>query len=191
MITTILLWVQALLIVALLLFATRHVLYLFTWLFTDPPSVPTDKRTRRVMIHQIITYKPDAKIIYDLGSGYGQLAFAAAKRFPDAQVIGFEIFWLPYFMSRFKKKLYGYKNVSFKKANLFEEDLSDADVVLNFLFPKFQDKLQQKFKEELKDNALIISNQFALPTWKAKKIKELPCLIGKRTIYTYKKHPTP
>lgn len=93
--------------------------------------------------------------IYDLGSGFGTLAYFCARQFPQAQVYGFEISPIPYLLS---KIIFRRKNLHFIKKNFYHEDLRQADIVLCYLFPGGMKKL-----EELPWKRLI-SNTFAFST---------------------------
>ena len=59
--------------------------------------------------------------ILELGSGWGTLAFALGKRYPNCQVIGYEISTIPYLLSLLLQRITKQKNVTFKKKNFLKE----------------------------------------------------------------------
>ena len=48
--------------------------------------------------------------------------------------------------------------------NLFNKDLSEADVVMCYLMPDALTKLEKKFIQELRPGTRIVSNRFTFPT---------------------------
>ncbi len=47
--------------------------------------------------------------------------------------------------------------------DFFKADLSEADVVFCYLFPKIMEKLEGKFKTELRSGARVVSYGFRMP----------------------------
>lgn len=105
--------------------------------------------------------------IVDLGSGWGSLAYPIANRFPDAQVVGYELSPVPWLYSRLKGVFVRRRNLTLHRRSVFDVDLSDVNVVVLFLHPAAMRKLQPKFDRELRPGTLVLSNTFVVPTWKA------------------------
>src|SRR5687767_13246402 len=72
--------------------------------------------------------------IYELGAGWGTLAFALADRFPHAQVFAFEVSWVPYGVMRIRQALRPRKNLTLRRANYLRATLNDAQVLVAYLF---------------------------------------------------------
>lgn len=126
--------------------------------------MPTPASTRRAMLHGI--HQPAPKVIAELGSGWGGVAMAAAARYPDAQVIGFEGSLMPLLFSKIRKILHPeIKNLRFVKKNFFENDMRDVDVVLCYLSNPHMAQLEPKLHRELKGGAEVISSTFYMPHW--------------------------
>lgn len=126
--------------------------------------MPTPASTRKVMIDGI--HHPAPKVIAELGSGWGGVAMAAAVRYPDAQVIGFEGSLMPLLFSKCRKMLHPrLKNLHFVKKNFFENDMRDVDVVLCYLSNPHMAQLEPKLHKELKCGAEIVSSTFYMPHW--------------------------
>ena len=92
---------------------------------------------------------------------------------------------MPYFIAKIRKvfNFNEYKNVKIKFRNFFNQNLGDADVVFIFLLSKCYERLEKKFAEELKDDALVVVEAWPLPGLEPyKKIKQEKLL----SIYFYK-----
>ena len=92
------------------------------------------------------------KLVYDLGAGFGNIAFTANSL--GASVVAveadwFKAWWIKHQIHR--KKL---RNISCIKDNLLEVDLSRADVLLCYLSDSLMSKIAEK---KLKKDVLIVS----------------------------------
>jgi trans-aconitate methyltransferase len=124
---------------------------------------PTSRKQKEVLL-RAITANP-AGPVYDLGSGWGTLAIALAKRFPDCKIIGIENSPIPYIASRVVHFFYGFQNLRFKRANFMNVSFEDAAVIVCYLFPGGMRKLKPKL-EMLQPGTIVISNTFSVPGWK-------------------------
>ncbi len=131
-------------------------------------------------IAELAHLKPGV-FFYDLGSGTGDMLFYLSKKY-NINCVGIEISPLLYLYSKIKSLFY--EKVEICYGNFFKYDLSKADIVYVFLYPKIYDKLKEKFNNELKNNSKII-----LACWPFK--ESGPIRISKRehrvTYYLYKK----
>lgn len=122
-------------------------------------------------------------IFYELGCGNGRIVFYLARKYPQAKFIGLEIYWPLYLFCQLRKWLGHYQNVRFYLKNLYHQDLSQADIVYIFGMPRtIKNKLEQKFLDELKVGAKIISYSFSVkglsPTEVSKpQKKDLPIFL--------------
>lgn len=104
------------------------------------------------------------EVFYDLGCGDGKAVFAAAKL--GAKATGIEIAWPLYLFCLVKKVVQHQPLVKFKLGNLFNLDVSDADVVYIFGMPRtIQQKLRDKLERELKPGARVLSYAFPIHGW--------------------------
>lgn len=151
--------------------------------------MPTPASTRRAMIEGI--HHPSPKVIAELGSGWGGIAIAAAARYPDAHVTGYEGSLMPYLFSRLRKMLHPeMKNLRFVKKNFFEDNLSDVDVVLCYLSNPHMAQLETKLDRELKNGAEIISSTFYMPHWLPRE-QEIVGGIYDTDVFVYEKTAAP
>ncbi len=103
--------------------------------------------------------------VIDLGSGDGRTVITAAKR--GAKAIGIE--YNPD-MVELSKRNAAKEGVSekatFMKADLFEADLSQAQVITMFLLPDINLKLRPKLLN-LRPGTRVVSNSFTMGEWQA------------------------
>lgn len=114
--------------------------------------MPSNRASTQAMLSMIpVDFKGK---IYDLGSGFGTLAYACARNLPEAKVVGIEISPIPYIIS---KICFRRKNLKFVHKNFLKMNLMEADLSLCYLYPGGMEKLSKKHVSHL------ISNYFALP----------------------------
>jgi hypothetical protein len=124
-------------------------------------------------------------IIVDLGSGWGNFALRIAKKYPNRQIVGYELSFFPWLTSVFIKKLLGLKNLTLYRQNFYSADLSAASVLVCYLFPEAMVKIKDKLFNEPHNVDFLISNNFALPLWKPSKVIQLNDFY-KSPVYLYK-----
>ncbi|OGF22166.1 hypothetical protein A2Y83_00985 [Candidatus Falkowbacteria bacterium RBG_13_39_14] len=105
------------------------------------------------------------EIFYDLGCGDGKTVIFAAKNF-NAKAIGIEMAIPLFIICKIRQILNFNIHLQFKWKNLFNEDLSKADVIYFFGMPKtIKNKLKEKIKREAKPGARVISYVFKVEGW--------------------------
>jgi precorrin-6B methylase 2 len=103
--------------------------------------------------------------VMDLGSGDGRTVITAAKR--GARAMGVEYNPDMVELSNRNASAAGVNGkATFVKADLFETDLSKADVITMFLLPQINLKLRPKILD-LKPGTRIVSNSFTMEDWEA------------------------
>lgn len=103
---------------------------------------------------------------FDLGSGDGRIVVKAASLGASATGVEINQFLIWYSEAAIKKK--GLENnAKIIQEDFFKIDLSSADVVFTYLLPSLMKELSQKFYNELKPGAKIISQGFPLHDWES------------------------
>src|SRR5258706_2861574 len=103
--------------------------------------------------------------LIDLGSGDGRTVITAAKR--GSKALGIEYNPDMVELSKRNAAKEGVTDkASFAKADLFESDFSQAQVITMFLLPSINLKLRPKILD-LKPGTRIVSNSFDMAEWKA------------------------
>jgi len=103
--------------------------------------------------------KPGTRVM-DLGSGDGKILMCAAKF--GAHVTGYELNPLLVWISRRRLKACGTRAIVHRK-NLFEADVSSADIIFVFGITGIMEKLSKKLLREASPGTRIISFAFRLP----------------------------
>jgi len=118
-------------------------------------------------------------LVYDLGCGDGRTIVAAAWRY-GARAVGIEIDPLRYLWCRALVAVLGLRDrVQVVYGDFFAQDLSAADVVTCYLLQATNDKLEEKFKQELDLCARVVSNSFTFPGLR------LVCKDDRNALYLY------
>ena len=154
----------------------------FTWR-TGIAPMPTTPRACRAML--AATQDAPAGDVVDLGSGWGTLAIAFARQHPQRRVIGYEMSWLPWAASVTLARALRLRNLSFRRADFLHADLSQAGVLLCFLFPRGMQAVAQRLRHGDCPRALVVSNTFALPGFAPAAVVSLDDLYRTK-VYVYR-----
>lgn len=141
------------------------------------PWVPSSMKAVRQML-DLAEIKPD-ELVYDLGCGDGRIVVTAALKY-QARGVGIELDPLRWLWCQILVTVLGLRDrVRIQFGDLFDQDLSEADVVACYLLPETNKKLQDKLLHELKPGTRVVSNTFLFPG-----IKEA-ATIGKTRLYLF------
>ena len=77
---------------------------------TGIPPMPSSKKACQAMLTATEISREGP--IIDMGSGWGTLVIAFAKKYPQRQVIGYEVSWIPWMVSMILKKIMRVDNLS-------------------------------------------------------------------------------
>jgi 16S rRNA A1518/A1519 N6-dimethyltransferase RsmA/KsgA/DIM1 with predicted DNA glycosylase/AP lyase activity len=124
-------------------------------------------------------------VIYELGSGWGTLAFPLARHYQDVQVIGYELSPVPFLFSKMRLGFSGSQNLQIRKKDFLKVSLGDAALIVCYLYPGAMYQLKEKFEKELKPGTWVVSNTFAIAGWVPERIYEVPDLYHTK-IYLYR-----
>ena len=133
----------------------------------DVIYVPTPHEVVDDMLRLANVRKGD--VLYDLGSGDGRIAIAAAKKY-GIKAIGIDIDpdRIREANENAKKAGVGHL-VQFRQEDLFKADFREATVITLYLLPDLNVKLRPRLWEDLKPGTRIVSHQFDMGTWKPEK----------------------
>jgi hypothetical protein len=147
---------------AVMLFGALLIL-VFT-LITGVPPMPTHRLVMPVMF-DMIPENSSPKIAYDLGCGWGRLAFALASKYPDAKIIGIELSPLPWLFCKLRLLVQRRPNLEIRYGNFMRTPLQDADLIFCYLMIGVMRRLTAKLDAESRDGTVVIANSFALADW--------------------------
>ncbi|HET9351440.1 MAG TPA: class I SAM-dependent methyltransferase [Burkholderiales bacterium] len=133
----------------------------------DVIYVPTPHEVVDDMLRLANVSKSD--ILYDLGSGDGRIAIAAAKKF-GIRAVGIDIDPERIREANENARRAGVTHlVEFRQEDLFKADFREATVITLYLLPDLNVKLRPRLLDELKTGTRIVSHQFDMGTWKPEK----------------------
>jgi SAM-dependent methyltransferase len=143
----------------------------------DVIYVPTPPAVVEAML-DVVALR-DGDVLYDLGSGDGRIPIAAAKR-KQVRAVGIDIDPARIKEANANARAAGVTGeVTFKQADLFTSDFSDATVVTLYLLDTLNEKLRPKLLAELTPGTRIVSHAFRMGDWEPEKEET----IDGRTIY--------
>ena len=128
----------------------------------------TDRVTARRIL--FLAQVEPGETVVDLGCGDGRIVIAAARMF-DAQGIGIEIDPARALWAKAAVLLSGVRRrVHILRMDMYKADLHNADVIVIFLSPDANHKLQDKFTRELHPNARVVSYYHPIVGWEPDEI---------------------
>src|SRR5918999_2900139 len=133
----------------------------------DVIFVPTPQDVVDDMLRLANVRKGD--VLYDIGSGDGRIAIAAAKKY-GIRAVGIDIDPERIREATENARKAGVSNlVEFRQEDLFKADFREATVITLYLLPDLNVKLRTRLWEEMKPGKRIVSHQFDMGTWKPEK----------------------
>lgn len=153
------------------------------------PYVPSPPQVIRQML--VLSELKPGEVFFDLGAGDGRTVIMAAKDF-GARAVGVELR-----EDLVKKALSAvYENdlqdrVTIVNGDMFNIDLTSADVIFLYLTTSANEKVKPKLEAELKRGVRVVSHDYEIVGWKPIKVENF-CenqTLGypSHTIYLYKK----
>ena len=168
--------------VLILVFAFSALLIIVWSLINGIGPMPSTSRQRKALLQCLPkTFNGTA---YELGSGWGTLALAVARRHPQCSVVGYENSPVPYLFSRLLLSVWNVPNVQFRYGNIHRAELSDAALVMCYLYPGAMQELKPKLEKELRSGAQVVSNTFLVRGWEPHHVEEVRDLFRTK-IYVY------
>ena len=152
----------------------------------EPPFISSFGQVKKEgLIEAEAFLKENPKIkVTDLGCGSGCLLTPLARKFKNSVFVGYEYDILPFLIAKFKSLFF--KNMVVYKRDFFKADLSEYKLVLCYLGNELAPRISEKLNQDLKKNALIISEVFRIPN--LKQVKEIKSFLAFKdfSVFVYK-----
>ncbi len=150
---------------------------------TGTSPMPSSPRARNRVLSSVSAEV--GGVVYELGSGWGTLAFPLADRFPHCEVSAYELSPLPYLVSRCRQRLSPRPNLVIRRENFLEVPLARASVLVCYLCPPLMRQLAQKLAAEARPDTVVVSNTFSILNWEPLATYALNDLYDTR-VYVYR-----
>ena len=138
----------------------------------DVIFVPTPQEVVDKMLELAQLKKGD--VLYDLGCGDGRIVVTAAKKF-GVKAIGFDVDPQRIKEANENVEKNGVGNlVTIRQADIFEQDLREANVVTLYLLPELNVRLMPQLKQ-LRTGSRIVSHDFDMRGAKAEASRHRSC----------------
>lgn len=147
----------------------------------DIGYLPTAQEIVEVML--ALAKVGEGDVLYDLGSGDGRFAIAAAQRF-GIRGVGIDID--PQRIQEANTNAQEAKvgdRVEFRQQDLFESDFAEATVISLYLLPHLNLRLRPQLFDQLQPGARIVSRDFDMGEWEPAYAIELQ--VPEETILYY------
>lgn len=125
----------------------------------DVNYVPTPQPVVDRMLELSRLKKGD--MLYDLGCGDGRIVITAAKRH-GARGVGIDLDPQRIAEARENAEREGVRGVEFRVGNLFDADLSNANVVTLYLLASLNERLRPKLWRQLRVGSRVVSHAFGM-----------------------------
>lgn len=166
------------------------IVYSYWYGITPTPTSPIVKKKLLSMLPKLF----QGDVIAELGSGWGNLAFTLACRFPACKIVGYEISPFPYYFSKIASNRFTLPNLIIERKDFFQIPLHQVSLVVCYLYSGAMYRLKEKFENELAPNTYVISHTFAIPGWipirveRADDLYRTPIYLYRTGIDTYGPH---
>jgi precorrin-6B methylase 2 len=144
----------------------------------DVPYEPTPHAVVEAMLELAGVRADD--VVYDLGCGDGRIVVGAARR--GARAVGVDID--PERVREARENARSARvedRVEIVEGDLFETDVSDASVVMLFLYPEVNLRLRPRLLAQLRPGARVVSHWHDMGDWKpARSVR-----VAGRTLYLW------
>lgn len=147
------------------------------------PYVPSPQEIIDRML-EIAQVKPLDTVI-DVGCGDGRILVTAVQKF-KAKAIGIEIEQKIATQATETLLKLGLQNKArVVRADVFDVDLSQADVVTLYLTTSFNEKLRPKFEQSLKPGTRVVSHDYGIRGWNPVEVEEVFVHGRRHRIFLY------
>jgi hypothetical protein len=137
---------------------------LFSWHCGISPT-PSSLKTKEIFNQNTLLPQGD---IYELGVGWGGMALHLARRFPERQVIGYELSPIPFLVATIKS--FWVPNLTIYRKDFLTVSHEKAGLIYCYLCREGMKKLKEKWEKEKLANCHIFTNTFAIPDWEPAKV---------------------
>lgn len=149
---------------------------------SDVPFVRT-RREHFPRIDRALSVR-EGDVVYELGSGNGNLTLYLAQKYPKVRFIAIEKNPLLHALSQIKKRIAGATNATFRRENFYATDFRDATHVYAYLYPEVLENLFSKRAQTLRIATLAFQIAGRTPA-ETVELTDKPGSHGEHLLYVY------
>lgn len=152
---------------------------------------PSAKPAQQAILQLLAQEKPQhpapdqPEILYELGAGWGSLAFPIAQAYPGWEIRALEASPVPWLWMKLRYWLTPHPKLHIHRRNFFDTSLDDASFVVCYLYTGAMKRLRHKFEQECTPGTLVLTHTFSIPGWEAERVITLKDLYRSR-VYLYR-----
>ncbi len=151
----------SLLFIAMTLFALFW--YAFDYMFGGE-DYPTSKNTVKKIAEVIAAHHFEKGLLYDLGSSRGGFVLDILNEAPGLRAVGIDNSLLRTWIAKLRNRM-SKKKAVFVKEDIFDADISQADVVYVYLPRPMLPAVEEKLQKELKSGSIVLTSRVCFPDW--------------------------
>lgn len=147
------------------------------------PYVPSPQEIIDRMLE--VAHARQGDMVIDLGCGDGRILVTAVQKF-QTKAVGIEID--PKIAAQASDTIVrlGLQNKArVVRADVFDVDLSQADVVTMYLTTSFNEKLRPKFEKSLRPGTRVVSHDYGIRGWNPVEVEEVFVHGRRHRIFLY------
>lgn len=147
------------------------------------PYVPSPQEIIDRMLE--VAHARQGDMVIDLGCGDGRILITAVQKF-QTKAVGIEID--PKIAGQASDMIVrlGLQNKArVVRADVFDADLSQADVVTMYLTTSFNEKLRPKFEKSLRPGTRVVSHDYGIRGWNPVEVEEVFVHGRRHRIFLY------
>ncbi|OGE85057.1 MAG: hypothetical protein A3J48_04420 [Candidatus Doudnabacteria bacterium RIFCSPHIGHO2_02_FULL_46_11] len=177
-------FIPTIIIIAAIVLLLLLILWLYDFLLGGEDYFTPQKALDQ--INKIIAdNKCEKSIIYDLGSCRGHFVFSLLDKYPEMRAVGIDNSFVRTSIARLRSNFHK-GNAKFLKRDIFDINISAADLVYIYLPQELLARLETKLNTELKPGALVITYRVQFSNWRPEKIIALDTApLTREKIYLY------
>lgn len=145
-------------ILVLLVFILLIFLKIAEILSVDAPFVSIPQETVEYLVNNFRLTNNGT--FYDLGCGDARIIRKVSELRPEMNVVGIEIAIIPYLLSKFFTRKH--KNIKIRRENIFNTNISDANYIFMYLYPKTVNNLIRHIKNQCSPGTILMSCDFKI-----------------------------
>jgi 16S rRNA A1518/A1519 N6-dimethyltransferase RsmA/KsgA/DIM1 with predicted DNA glycosylase/AP lyase activity len=154
--------IEAIIIVVIILSAYLLFTFYKIVFLNNAPFINSSNKKINLTINETLGLE-NIQVVYELGCGEAKFLRKLKRKKPELICIGLEYNLIPYLLAHIKN-FFLKKKIIIKRADIFNYNLSQADLIYCYLNPSSMEKLMPVFQNL--NNTIIISNTFSLPNTK-------------------------